>query len=233
MILQSNRALVHHSLLMASIAALAVAFMMALPQPAHAAGPITPPSVDPKLKVEAGNVAYLVGHATGTQNYICLPSATAPSGFAFKLFTPEATLFDDKGGQIITHFFSPNPDEGGTVRAAWQSSQDTSSVWASLVPDGSVIVDPSAIPWLLLKKAGDQPGPTGGDKLTKTTFIQRLNTTGGVALATDCDSPEEVGHTAFVPYTADYFFYKATDTAAGSSAALAEQSQVYLPLMQQ
>ncbi len=41
----------------------------------------------------------------------------------------QATLFDEENGQIITHFFSPNPAEGGTVRAAWQHAKDTSSVW--------------------------------------------------------------------------------------------------------
>jgi len=44
--------------------------------------------------------------------------------------------------------------------------------------------------------------------LTKTTFIQRLNTTGGLAPSTGCTSPADIGHLAFVPYTADYFFYK-------------------------
>jgi hypothetical protein len=51
------------------------------------------------LEVE-GATAILVGHTVGTQNYICLPSG---SGFKFVLFTPQATLFDDQGKQIITH----------------------------------------------------------------------------------------------------------------------------------
>lgn len=45
---------------------------------------------------------------------------------------------------------------------------------------------PSAIPWLLLEVVGEQDGPTGGHKLTETTFIQRLNTSGGVAPSTGC-----------------------------------------------
>ena len=46
--------------------------------------------------------------------------------------------------------------------------------------------------------------------LTTTTFIQRLNTSGGIAPATGCTSPADVGKSAFVPYTTDYYFYKAT-----------------------
>ena len=39
---------------------------------------------------------------------------------------------------------------------------------------------------------------------SQTTFVQRLNTDRGLALATGCSLPEHVGTTAFVPYTADY-----------------------------
>jgi len=71
-------------------------------------------------------------------------------------------------------------------------------------------VSSNAIPWVLLQAAGVQVGPTGGRTLAVTTFVQRLNTLGGLAPATGCDVPTDVGHKAFVPYTADYFFYKAT-----------------------
>jgi Protein of unknown function (DUF3455) len=35
-----------------------------------------------------------------------------------------------------------------------------------------------------------------------------LNTTGGLAPKTGCSSLTDVGNKAFVPYTADYFFYR-------------------------
>ena len=86
--------------------ALALAFAVSLP--AHA-GKVTPPAVPDNLKVDEGNHPFLVGHAFGTQNYVCAPSTTS-TGVAYVLFTPEATLFNDDGDQLITHFFSPNPD---------------------------------------------------------------------------------------------------------------------------
>jgi len=164
--------------------------------------------VPANIQVPDGNQAFLEGHGVGTQNYICLPSR---SGFAFSLFTPEATLFKDNDKQITTHFFSPNLFEDGKIRATWQDSKDTSTVWggdaiSSSDPD---FVAPDAVPWLLLPVAGAQEGPTGGETLTKTTFIQRLNTSGGVAPSTGCASSADVGTRAFVPYTADYFFYEA------------------------
>ena len=195
--------------------ALAVGLTVALPQAAQAQS-VTPPTVpDNKLQVEEGNVAFLLGHAVGTQNYVCKP---AGSGVRYVLFTPEAALFKDNDDrQITTHFFSPNPLEpntdatvvaDGLIRASWQA-RDSSTVWAKVhQPDGALTVDPNAIAWLLLDVVGTQDGPTGGKTLSDTTFIQRVNTTGGLAPATGCTSLTDAGNTAFVPYTADYYFYK-------------------------
>jgi hypothetical protein len=198
-------------LLIACAAALAVAVTVALQRPTRAAADGTAPPVPTAVQVEAGNKLFLVGHGVGTQNYVCLPSGT---GFKFVLFTPQATLFSE-GEQVTTHFFSPNPAEGGTTRATWQASRDTSTVWGQVKPGNAssdpAFVAPGAIPWLLVTQVGSQGGPDGGDTLTGTTFIQRLNTAGGVAPATGCSSPADVGRQAFVPYTADYFFYKKAD----------------------
>ena len=181
---------------------------------------ITPPRVPQILKVEDGNELFLAGHGVGTQNYVCTSSPTSPSGFAFSLFTPEATLFDDSGDQLITHFFSPNddprlaPPERGAIRVTWEDSRDTSRVWAFLLQqslDGE-FVQRDAVAWLLLKASGAAAGPTGGDRLTKTTFIQRLNTAGGLAPAAGCSTFADLGRKAFVPYSADYFFYKKSHT---------------------
>jgi Protein of unknown function (DUF3455) len=190
--------------------ALAVAFTTALLQPLAAAD-ILPPSVPPNLQVPAGNQAFLVGHAIGTQNYVCLP---LEASVAWTLVGPQATLFNDWSRQRITHFLSPNPDESDTPRATWQHSLDTSTVWAVAIASSSDsnFVASGAIPWLLLQVVGAQPGPTGGDRLTETTFIQRVHTSGGVAPSTGCVELTDVGQRAFVPYTADYFFYEpATD----------------------
>src|SRR5262245_26010571 len=151
-------------------AACAVTLTALLSQPVLAHG-IRPPLVPATLQVQAGNKPFLVGHATGTQNYVCVPSG---SSFAWALFTPEATLFNRADKQIITHFFSPNPDEpntdtrvvaDGVIRAAWQA-RDTSTVWAKAAADPSfdpAFVRPNSVPWLLLVTAGVEEGPNGGD----------------------------------------------------------------------
>ena len=186
------------------IAALGVSLTFALPQ-AAAAQTVTPPTVPSGLEVPAPNEAFLVGHAFGTQNYECQPNAHL-GRVAWTLFTPQATLFNARNEQLITHFFSPNPDEGGIVRATWQDSEDTSAVWARAV--ASATVDPDAIAWVTLQAVGTRVGPTGGQILSQATFVQRVNTHGGLPPSTGCDSLPDVGRKAFVPYTADYFFYK-------------------------
>ena len=146
-----------------------------VPRTATADG-ISPPTVPAALEVRARHRPYLLGHAMGTQNYICLP---AGAGVAWVLFGPQETLFDDDGDQVITHFLSPNPAESGLPpRATWQHSRDTSRAWAVAIassgdPD---VVAPGAIPWLLLQVVGVQLGPASGDRLTKSTYIQRVNT---------------------------------------------------------
>ena len=189
------------------IALLGLSLICALPQAAQAQT-VTPPIVPPGsgLEVDPPDQAFLLGHATGFQNYECQP-VDSLGRVDWTLFTPQATLFDDQNEQIITHFNSPNPDEATrVVRATWQDSADTSMVWAAAVV--VVTVDPNAIPWVKLVRVGSRVGPTGGTTLSDTTFVQRVNTRGGLAPSTGCDQLPDVGKKAFVPYTADYFFYK-------------------------
>ena len=168
---------------------------------------ITVPSVPANLAAPAGVAPFLIGHATGTQNYACLP---AEKRFAWTLLGPQATLVDDAGAQLTTHFLSPNPDERGTARATWQSSIDTSSVWAVAIANSTdpAYVAPGAIPWLLLRAVGSELGPQQGGALADTLYIQRVNTAGGVAPSGGCEKKEDVGTRVFVPYTTDYVFYR-------------------------
>ena len=72
-----------------------------------------------------------------------------------------------------------------------QSSLDSSAVWARSVASVSdpMVVEPGSIPWQLLQVVGMRPPAHGGTGLEQTTFIQRVNTSGGVAPAAG-----DVGH---------------------------------------
>ena len=184
--------------------------------------PITPDLITPPV----GNSAFLEGHGIGTQGYVCLPNGLTGASWTVNGARPEATLFTNILGeavQIITHFLSPvenpngigpNPPRFGDV--TWQSSFDSSRVWAQkehFITAGTDRSCPNngAIDCLLLQVIGSAEGPTGGKSLTKTTFIQRLNTNGGSAPTTGCALSGDVGKQALVPYSADYFFFRSDE----------------------
>ena len=219
----TNRNTGHHHIArrikhIAFISALGMAFMIALPHVAQAQH-LTPPPVPSTLNPPEGSELLLIGHAFGTQDYVCVVSGP---GVAFVLTTPEAVLFDNPARRVINHFFSANPFEFGTVRATWQSTRDASVFWGKLSASATFItnpefVSPDAIAWLALSKAGALEGLGGGGILSTATFVQRVNTVGGLAPSVGCNSPTDLGTTAFVPYEADYvFFTNPTVTAAAA-----------------
>ncbi len=184
--------------------------------------PTTPGAITPP----AGNSVFLLGHAKGTQGYICLPTSAGASTFSWTVDAarPEATLFADfTGREVATHFLSPNsnPNEFASKplpfgSPTWQSSIDSSKVWGqklASIPAGSDDSCPytGSIPCLLLQSVGSETGPSGRRFMTQTTFIQRLNTNGGSAPATGCSVLGDVGNQILVPYTADYYFFHAHD----------------------
>jgi hypothetical protein len=196
---------------------------------AHAAerqltSPATPTIITPPV----GNSAFLVGHARGTQGYVCLPASPGASTASWTInpARPEATLFQSFFGndfQVVTHFLSPNTNPNIVAprpipfgNATWQSSFDSSKVWAAVL-HGNVVTagtdlascpNTGSIACLLLEAVGSEQGPTGGNLIGQTTFIQRLNTNGGSAPAEGCSTSSDVGKQTLVPYTADYVFFR-------------------------
>jgi hypothetical protein len=97
------------------------------------------PTTSPTITPLAGNSLFLAGHGVGTQGNVCLPKGSGASR-TVNGARPEATLFANFFGesvQIITHFLSPdtNPNQDAPKpvpfgSATWQSSFDSSKVWA-------------------------------------------------------------------------------------------------------
>lgn len=188
---------------------LVVSLAIASPAAAAAQDSIAPPAVPEIIEAPAGATPFLRGHAIGTQNYICAPAST-PSGYDWLFLGPQATVFDDAGEQILTHFLSKNPFRSDALQATWQHSRDSSAVWAAKRFGSSdpAYVAADAIEWLLLDVTGAAVGPTGGDRLAGTRFIQRVNTEGGVKPpASDCRR-STVNTRKLVSYEADYYFYR-------------------------
>ena len=185
-----KRLIVPQRLLPAMILA---AVAIAIPGVAHA-GPAEI-AVPTDVAVVDGYKLFLVAHAVGVQIHECVPNG---SGYRWRFVGPRADLYDDTGKLVATHFAGPG----------WQA-RDGSKVTATLDGNGSVTVDPTAIPWLRLRVTSASAGPDG-DRLAGTKYIQRLETTGGLAPAAATCNAETLGTLAEVPYTADYAFWKTT-----------------------
>jgi hypothetical protein len=186
-----------------------IAAAVALASTANAAERITPPAAPTNIQPPEVFKPFLVGHAVGTQNYICAPAATS-TGAEWLFVGPQATLFDADSQQILTHFQSRNPFRGDALHATWLHSRDTSQVWATRFAGSSDAnyVAPDAIEWLLLETSGARVGPTQGDKLAGTRFIQRVNTVGGIKPpAAEC-TLSTINTRKLVAYEADYYFYQ-------------------------
>ena len=82
----------------------------------------------------------------------------------------------------------------------WQL-QDGS--WVEAARRVTVPAGPANIASLLLEAVPTTDGGHGG-RLARTTWVQRLNTQGGIAPAGSCTP----GAQQAVPYTADYFFWR-------------------------
>ena len=171
---------------------LALCGLIATAASAHPA-PATVPGdpLDPRTYAPASTLLLAV-HAIGVQKYTCQPNGTW-------LFTdPEATLYETTGAgkPIGTHFLN-----FATGRPVWQYN-DGSTVEAARTV--SVPAGAGNIPSLLLQTVVTTAGSRGrGRRLVRTTWVQRLNTTGGVAPAGTCTP----GVTTAVPYSAGYVFW--------------------------
>ena len=120
---------------------------------------------------------------TGFQIYRCVNSA-------WSLKAPAAMMVNgERDGRTIYHYGGPT----------WQSMTDGSLVTAVKKAEASVS---GAIPQLLLEVTSHS-GTVDGE-LSKVSYIQRLNTKGGLAPSGACvDGTEQP-----IPYGADYVFFK-------------------------
>jgi uncharacterized protein (TIGR03118 family) len=139
------------------------------------------PRVPRTIAIPHGNKLQFHGFAQGVQIYTW-------DGASWGSAVPEATLFDDNGTVVATHFAGPS----------WLSNSGSKVVGTVVQP--TAIVDADAIPWLLVKATRNE----GSGIFSTTTFVHRVNTFGGKAPSVPGGAP---GQVARVAYTADYFFY--------------------------
>jgi len=161
---------------------------------AHSDDPVLP---SPTLAVPAGNRLAFHYDAVGVQIYGCQATAT---GYGWVFQAPEATLYGKHGKIEGKHYAGPT----------WESHDGSTVVGKKLV---GFTADPTAIPELLLQAVSN----TGVDgHMSNVTYVQRLDTVGGLAPTTGCDATAAAAKaTARIDYTATYYFYvPSTDDVA-------------------
>ena len=150
------------------------------------APPTLPSPACDELQVPAGNEVAFHTYAVGVQVYKW-------NGVSWVFVEPVANLFADSNyqGQVGTHYAGPT----------WKSNSGSNVVGKRLI---GCSVDSTAIDWLKLQTVS-----TGGSGIFNgVTYIQRVNTVGGKAPTTPGTF---VGAEAKIPYTAEYYFYRAED----------------------
>ena len=149
------------------------------------------PETPAAVTVPAGNKLVMIAVGTGDLTYECRVKAGAAAAYEWVFAGPNAVLSGKDGVAVGKYYGGPT----------WESN-DGSKVTGKQVATAPNV--PTAIPLQLVKA---NPA-TGNGAMTDITYIQRLNTVGGIAPSDSC-AASNVAAKKLVPYKADYLFYKA------------------------
>ncbi len=127
----------------------------------------------------------------GEITYECRAKAGAADAFEWVFVAPVATLYDSKKAVVGKYYGGPT----------WEAAD------GSKVTGKQLAVAPSSGPQNIPLQLVQANPATGSGAMTDVTYIQRLNTQGGVAPAVPC-AMANVGAKQQVKYQADYAFYK-------------------------
>jgi hypothetical protein len=145
------------------------------------------------IAVPAGNSVAMTALGAGDLTYECRVKAAMAGSFEWMFAGPNAVLYDQQKAAVGKYYAGPT----------WESND------GSKVTGKQLAVSPSnnvaSIPLQLV-----QANPaTGNGAMTGVTYIQRMNTKGGIAPPDACNA-DNVGAKKTVKYEADYVFYKAS-----------------------
>jgi hypothetical protein len=150
-------------------------------------------SLPVNLNAPAGNRLSCHVYARGVQIYRSMQDKNDTSKYVWTFVAPAADLFTAPDYTTATgkHYAGP----------AWEATDGSKVTGKKLQQADSP--DTSAIPWLLLSAAE----VSGSGIFSGTTFIQRINTHGGIAPPAPARGSHP-GEEIRIPYTAEYLFYR-------------------------
>jgi hypothetical protein len=145
------------------------------------------------IAVPAGHALAMTALGTGELAYECKAKADAAGMFEWVFAGPTAVLYDKKSKAVVGKYYA-----GPT----WEANDGSKVSGKQLAVSPGT---PGAIPLQLVQAAP----ATGNGAMMGISYIQRINTKGGVAPSDVCDAGK-VGTKKMVKYEADYLFYKAS-----------------------
>jgi hypothetical protein len=140
-----------------------------------------------QIKVPTGYSPVLTVHARGDQIYQC---ALNKGEFAWETKAPDAKLFDEQGNIVGNHTAGP----------LWEYKEGSRVV--GRVVNKIDMAPGKAISWLLVEVVSHK----GDGLFSNVSFINRINTYGGLPPASGCNA-NHLGGEKRIGYTADYVFY--------------------------
>jgi hypothetical protein len=144
-------------------------------------------SIPEQVKVPEGYSPVLTAHAKGDQIYQC---SLKEGKFSWETLAPDAKLFDAEGKIVGNHTAGP----------LWEYKEGSRVVGRVLK---KIDMEPSSsIAWLLVEVVSHE----GDGLFSNVSFINRVNTHGGLPPSSGCDA-NHLGGEKRVAYTADYIFY--------------------------
>lgn len=144
------------------------------------------------VKVPAGNVVGMETAAAGDITYQCRAKKDMAGQFEWVFVGPDAGL-KDRSGKIVGKYYGPP--------ATWESND------GSKVTGAQVAVAPHGAGNIPLQLVKANPA-VGGGSMQGVSYIQRVNTQGGVAPSAACSAAND-GSKQVVRYQADYIFWRA------------------------
>ena len=159
---------------------------LALAACASMKAPEAPQAVTPPASARYNMTAVGIGELT----YECRAKAGAAGAFEWVFVAPVATLYDADKRTVGKYYGGPT----------WEAND------GSKVTGKQLAVSPAPAGNIPLQLVQANPA-TGNGAMAGVTYIQRLNTVGGVAPAAPC-AQANVGAKQQVKYQADYAFYK-------------------------
>lgn len=144
------------------------------------------------MKVPAGHRVAMETVGKGLITYECRAKKDMAGQHAWAFAGPDAQLMDTTGKQVGKYFGPP---------ATWEAMD------GSKITGKQLAVSPGGAGNIPLQFVQANPA-MGMGAMTGVTYIQRLNTRGGVAPAAECGAAN-LGAKMTVNYQADYIFWKA------------------------